>query len=191
MREGGKSVALSLTESGIKKVSKAAPAWPGQAPVDLIRVGLGEGATARAPAVLTSVGIGSCVVLTLYDGPNKIGGLAHVVLPEDPRTANGLRPFACADTALDSLIADLLLLGGARRHLVAKLAGGARMFPTLVEEHESIGKLNAVKLKALLETAGIPLVGRDLGGHHGRNVEFHLDTGQMRVWAPDRLPREF
>lgn len=47
-----------------------------------IVVSLGEVAIGYEGDILISLGLGSCVAVVLYDPTSKIGGLAHVMLPE-------------------------------------------------------------------------------------------------------------
>ena len=56
--------------------------------INRIEVGMGEGAVAVDPQVLSSPGIGSCVAVALYDSERRIGGMAHVMLPDSAGTRN-------------------------------------------------------------------------------------------------------
>ena len=151
---------------------------------------MGKGIVARAPYVILSVGLGSCVVVTVYDSERKIGGLAHIMLP-DSNSLNGLRPpYQCADTAIATLLNGLQGKGAIPRDMVAKLVGGARMFPSIVDLSPAIGEQNIISVKHILSYERIPLTGEDTGGHYGRNVEFHLDSGRVIVKAIGREDKE-
>ena len=56
-----------------------------------IIVGIGEIQLGYKDDLLISLGLGSCVGVVLYDELNKIGGLAHVMLP-DSNEFNRLLP---------------------------------------------------------------------------------------------------
>jgi len=45
------------------------------------RVGMAELRIVKNNEILVSMGIGSCVVVALYDGVEKIAGLVHIMLP--------------------------------------------------------------------------------------------------------------
>jgi chemotaxis protein CheD len=47
-------------------------------------IGMGEYQVAGAPVVLKSSGVGSCLVLCIYDRDKKIGGMVHAMLPSSP-----------------------------------------------------------------------------------------------------------
>lgn len=154
-------------------------------------VGMGEGVVARSPGAIASLGIGSCAVLTLYDPRAKVGGLAHVMLPDSRELRQPLSPYSCADTAVAALVDELRRQGAAPARLTAKLVGGAQLFDGYHEDFPGIGPRNIARLKELLAQAGITLAGWDVAGSHGRNVEFCLDSGQVRVTALERPDREF
>ena len=55
-------------------------------------VGIGEYRVARPPAVLVSLGLGSCVGVALYDPERKVGGLAHIMLPSSNGAGGDHKP---------------------------------------------------------------------------------------------------
>jgi chemotaxis protein CheD len=65
--------------------------------------------------------------------------------------------------------------------VVAKIAGGAKMFADGEHYEKSIGGRNVKSIKQLLKGERIPVVGEDTGGSHGRSVDFHLDSGRVII----------
>ena len=55
---------------------------------EVIKVGMADLKTAKAPNTLTTLGLGSCIGLTLYDPVTKIGGLVHYMLPDSTKLKN-------------------------------------------------------------------------------------------------------
>ncbi len=47
----------------------------------MIKVGMAEYKIAKVPEILTTLGLGSCIGICLYDKQAKIAGLAHIMLP--------------------------------------------------------------------------------------------------------------
>jgi len=134
-----------------------------------------------APNIILSLGIGSCVVITLYDTRRKIGGLAHVMLP-DSNSLTGQRPaYHCADTAIATLLKELISRGAKHQNMVAKIIGGAQMFACSSNSGPSIGKQNVRRIRQILDRERIPLKGEDTGNRHGRNIEFYLDSGKVMI----------
>jgi chemotaxis protein CheD len=156
-----------------------------------IQVGMGRGIVASGSHVVTSPGIGSCVIVTLYDAERRVGGFAHVMLPFSKGVYRRLGAFQCADTAIAALLAGLRGRGSCPADLVAKIAGGARMFSVYENGSPGIGRQNVRSVKNLLARSGITLSGWDVAGHHGRSVEFYLATGRLVVKALGFKDKEF
>jgi len=150
----------------------------------LITVGIGEVSIASGQQKMYTL-LGSCVALMLYDSKPKIGGMAHVVLANQPNTLDAnQRPGKYADAAFDYLLQKMLDAGAQQHRLRAKLAGGSAMFDT--SEPVTIGQRNQHTLTHLLKQHGIPLVSEHCGGTQGRRVTFDLSNGQVRVEQLDR-----
>ncbi len=163
-------------------------------PIPTIRVGIGEGAVARSPDIIIAEGLGSCVALCLYDVLQGVGGMAHIMLPHSSecksRKNNVPLPYLYGDFALDALLNEMEKSGAHRHNVIAKMAGGARMFPVYNGASTSIGEQNIACIRELLKTRLIPLVGADVGGSHGRSVEFHVQSGKLVIMAIGRELRE-
>ena len=155
-----------------------------------IEVSMGGGAVTTAPHIISSSGLGSCVVVTLYDTEQKLGGLAHIMLP-DSISLNGSHPvYKCADTAIAALIKELRSMRATPQNMVAKLVGGAKMFLSSDDFGPGIGGQNIISVKRILARRRIPVIAENTGGNYGRNVEFYLDSGKVMVRAIGREDKE-
>lgn len=144
-------------------------------------VGMSELTVTNGPSRLVSRGIGSCIVLVLYDSKNQIAGMAHSVLPTNS-TKNTQKSAKYSDEAVDLLVEQLIRKGADKKSLVAKIAGGADMFPSIMKSATgSIGDKNIFIIKEKLLKENIKLISEDVGGTHGRNVIFDILTGIMEV----------
>ena len=77
--------------------------------------------------------------------------------------------------------------GANRRRLVAKIAGGAKMFSTISTSLiASIGQRNVTATKDVLESLGIPIVGEDVGADYGRTMYFYTEDGRVRIHSASR-----
>jgi chemotaxis protein CheD len=149
---------------------------------DFIPVGMGELKIARHPSSLVVYGIGSCVILALYDKKNKIGGFSHVMLPDSSGIdKEKLNPAKFADTAVPLLYQKMGEEGALKSMLVAKLIGGAEMFPPTEDFSSNIGKENVEAVKRALQSLQIPIEAEDTGGSRGRSIEFDLETGVVKL----------
>ena len=148
---------------------------------------MGEMAVAMNDGVLRTL-LGSCIGLALYDRKRKVGGLAHVVLPESRGETD--RPGKFMDTAIPALIRDMTKLASGAIEPTARIVGGANMFAT--EVVETIGKQNIEASARLLEALRIPIVGRHCGGDKGRRMSLDTTTGLIIIEivgaAPIELP---
>lgn len=95
-----------------------------------------------------------------------------------------------ADTAIPALLEEMKKLGCQKQNIVVRVAGGAKMFSSYANAGSGIGDQNIRSVRHLLEQKGIPLKGLDTGGSHGRNIEFHLETGRVVVKAFGKADRE-
>ena len=48
----------------------------------MIKVGMADLNICKSPNAITTLGLGSCIGIALYDPDTKIGGLAHIMLPD-------------------------------------------------------------------------------------------------------------
>lgn len=147
-----------------------------------IIIGIGDFEVGESPQVLETYSLGSCVGVTLYDPITKIGGLAHIMLPDSQQARNVSNPAKFADTALNLMMKQMAQRGAKGTHLVAKIAGGASMFTAAVQDPSmAIGLRNVEAAKTNLKRLGIPVSVEETGGNWGRTMEFHLETGKILV----------
>ena len=147
----------------------------------VIVVGMADLKVGKHPDVLTTLGLGSCVGITLFDKAKQIGGLAHVMLPTY-KGYEGQNIAKFADSAIIELINQLARIGAARTQLVAKIAGGAHMFgKTQNNDMLKIGERNAAASLAILRQLNIPVHANDTGGSYGRTIELYMDSGALKI----------
>lgn len=147
-----------------------------------IKVGMADLNVCKAPNMITTLGLGSCIGIALYDPVTKIGGLAHIMLPDSTQMRNNQNIAKFADTGIEELVKRMIAAGASKQRLVAKIAGGAKMFE--VSGGSSIGNIgerNAEASKKKLKELGIPLKAEDTGLNYGRTVELYTETGEFRI----------
>ncbi|MGL4345390.1 MAG: chemotaxis protein CheD [Cellulosilyticaceae bacterium] len=149
---------------------------------EVIKVGMADFNVAKQPHILTTLGLGSCVGIALYDPIHKIGGLAHIMLPDSTQIRNNSNVAKFADTGLAVLVDRMIELGAVQNRLVAKIAGGAHMFEFKhMDETMRIGARNVAAVTSLLQQYKIPIKASDTGSNYGRTIELHTDTGILVV----------
>ena len=149
---------------------------------DVIRVGIADMNTCMAGDTITTIGLGSCVGIVLYERTKNIAGLVHIMLPDSTKIRQNQNKLKFADTGIEELLKRVLAAGANRGRLVAKIAGGAKMFEVSgLSDIGNIGARNAEAAKAKLKELGIRLVAEDTGLNYGRTVELHCDNGDYYI----------
>ncbi|WP_370571988.1 chemotaxis protein CheD [Methanomethylovorans sp.] len=143
----------------------------------MIVIGMADYAVTRSPDKLTTLGLGSCVGIALYDPVTKIGGLIHIMLPtiENARFTDNRTKFA--DSGIPFLVEEMIRVGASRRRMVAKIAGGAKMFSFSSDVNLNIGERNIQATKVVLAEMKVPIIAEDVGKNYGRTVVLDTDTG--------------
>lgn len=150
--------------------------------INVIKVGMADLQSSRHHCILTTLGLGSCVGIALYDSTRRIAGLAHVMLPSSQQGRNNLNLAKFADTAIAKLVDDMVKLGASKSSLIAKLAGGAQMFSfSDASEMIRIGARNVYSAKEILEQMKIPVIAEDTGGNYGRTIEINSENGKLLI----------
>ncbi len=153
---------------------------------ETIKIGIADIAVSKAPNVITTLGLGSCIGIAMYDPQTKIGGLVHVMLPDSTKIRAGASANAAkfADTGIQQLLDMMLKAGASKARITAKIAGGAKMFAVGgTSDVGNVGDRNAEASRAKLKQLGIRLVGDDCGANYGRTVELHCDDGKYVIKA--------
>lgn len=146
------------------------------------RVGIADLNVASPPERLITVGLGSCIGIAIYDSISKMGGLAHIMLPDSTQFSNINNPMKFADLAIPLLLEKMEKQGASKRNYKAKIAGGASMFnfsdKSMIMD---IGNRNSISVKKVLKDMGIPIISEDTGGNKGRTMIFDTTNGIVQI----------
>ena len=156
---------------------------------EIYKVGMADLKVCKAPEGLTTLGLGSCVGIALRDPVTKVGGLAHIMLPDSTKIKQNSNIYKFADTGIDELIKQISLIGGRKDRLVAKIAGGAKMFEIAGSAAINVGQRNALASKEKLKALGVRLIAEDTGLNYGRTVELYSETGDYLIKAVGKPPK--
>ncbi len=149
---------------------------------EMIKVGMADMNVCTPPNAITTLGLGSCVGIALYDPRTKICGLIHIMLPDSTAIKNNENSAKFADTGIAVMIDRLCRMGAARSSLLAKIAGGAQMFAfNTNNDMLKVGQRNVEATKKALAKNGIRIVSEDCGENYGRTVEFYPETCEFHI----------
>ncbi len=152
---------------------------------EMIKVGMADLKLCISPDSITTLGLGSCVGVAIRDTGNKVGGLAHVMLPDSTEIKNNTNIAKFADTGVEELVRQMEKAGARRNMMVAKIAGGAQMFSFQNSSSPlvRVGDRNVAAVKKKLAELRIPVKAEDTGLNYGRTVEFYPETGDFVIKA--------
>lgn len=149
---------------------------------EMIKVGMADLNICLPPDSITTLGLGSCVGVVIYDPKTKVSGMVHVMLPDSKKIKNNENLAKFADTGINELIHRLVAKGANKNAFVAKIAGGAQMFAFKSNnEMLRIGERNIEATKEQLKLHRIKLLAEDTGLNYGRTIEFYPETGKLYV----------
>lgn len=155
---------------------------------EIILVGMADLNICCSPDSITTVALGSCVGIVLYDPLLKVAGLAHIMLPDSRQIARNQNKAKFADTAIEKMIK---LMEGKynieKSRLVSKIAGGAQMFNFQTQNKTlRVGERNIKATIDNLKLHKIPIIAEDLGENHGRTIIFYPETGELYIKAIEK-----
>ena len=144
-------------------------------------VGIADMKKARQNGMLITYALGSCIGVCLYDPLIQLAALVHIMLPLNMETGRK-SPLKYADTGICEALRRMEGQGGARSRIVAKIAGGARMFTVAGGGNlGNIGQRNIESTHMVLRREGIRLLREDVGGAVARTLLFDAASGQACV----------
>ena len=150
--------------------------------INRIKVGISDYRTGNRPDLLTTIGLGSCVGIAMFDPDSGLGGLSHIMLPDSCAFSREVKAAKFADLAVPVLVDELVRSGARRGRLQAKIAGGASMFNYKDKSlNMNIGERNVEAVQRILESVGIPLLATHVGGTTGRTMTLYLDSMTVGV----------
>lgn len=145
-------------------------------------VGVSEMAvSSREDETLVTYSLGSCLGLSLYDPKARVGGIIHCMLPLSKIDPDKARAFPCmfADTGVPLLLQSVFNLGAERKRLIARVAGGARLFDE--KGRFRIGERNYTITRKVLWKNSILIASEAMGGVEARTMSLSMATGVTTI----------
>lgn len=153
-----------------------------QAPQKLT-VGIADMKILQWDGELITYALGSCIGICLYDPAVKLAALIHIMLPINME-AGRKNTMKYADTGIRETIKQLEARGARKNRLVAKIAGGAKMFEVSGSSGlGNIGQRNIESVHMNLRREGIRIISENVGGTVARTLSFFPATGQGQIRA--------
>lgn len=160
---------------------------------EIIKVGMADMKVCKSPDKLTTLGLGSCVGVAIMDPDTRISGLIHIMLPDSTKIKNNSNISKFADTGIEAMVEAMACMGAKKEHMIAKIAGGAKMFTfsgAVANDTMNIGERNVEAVKLVLQKLGVKLLAEDTGLNYGRTIVFDSENGTLLIKAvgkPEKL----
>ncbi|MCP3915480.1 MAG: chemotaxis protein CheD [bacterium] len=130
---------------------------------------------------LMTVGLGSCIGMTVFDPSTRVSGLLHFMLPMPP-TGVEVTPDRAAHygtTGIPLLFRKAYELGARKERMIVCAVGAAAFLDDTAGF--KIGKRNHTLMRKLLFKNGIRLAATDLGQSVARTMHIDLTNGTVSV----------
>ncbi len=124
---------------------------------------------------------GAGVIVCIYDMDAHVGGIAHILIPEDltrnfkDQKHHQENIINHARSPLEGLINALKRNGAGKKRINIRLSGGA----SIMNDEFDMGLKNAVFAQNEILDKGLRLITQDIGGENCRRVHFFPYTGRM------------
>ena len=146
-----------------------------------IAVGIGDAAIARGQGRLSTIGLGSCVAVAIFDPVVRLGALLHFQLSDSTQDLERARrqPWLFGDFGIAALAAAVQAQGGQVPRSRVTVVGGAQLMASVATAQ--IGKRNVLAARKALWKAGYLIEREIVGGNVGRSVALDAATGDVTV----------
>jgi len=154
----------------------------------MIHVGIGEYAISNKEneSIITHA-LGTCVAVIFYCPMNKTAALAHIVLPENSVTREGLQLDSNIDkpsfyaTEIIPLLVNYFEINMRCRgsNMKIHIIGGAESKDE--KDYFKIGTRNVEAIRRLIRHYQLHIVQEETGGHVSRTVAIDINTGSVTI----------
>jgi len=141
----------------------------------IIDVNTGEVNMSSQKDMLRSLAIGSCVVVAAYDPRNRIGGMAHVMLPGSAPTKE-VQKTKYATNAVSQMLDLMAGAGSSEEDIEVCLVGAGNV---LKKADDTICRENSRSIIEFLGGRNIPIRASVLGGTKRKGVFLDVESGRV------------
>lgn len=146
----------------------------------------GEVKAGNKSTLLISSAIGSCVVIAAYDAKEKVGALAHIMLPGKAPTNKETQKNRYAANAIEELIRRMNMLGTKENNIEVCLVGGANV---LKKKDDATGLNNLSSVNDILKKERIQVKAKSVGGTERRSIALDVENGSIYYSVGDGIEK--
>jgi len=132
--------------------------------------------------VLVTYALGSCLGIAVYDPVVRVGGLAHVMLPDSEIENRGTainNPAKYINTGVPLLYKKMYDLGAQKQRIRNAVVGGAQVVDD--NNYFNIGKRNFTALRKMYWKNNVLIHKKHVGGRVNRTVRLQVSTGKITL----------
>lgn len=155
-------------------------------PKETIYVLTGEVKAGNKSALLISSAIGSCVVIAAYDAKEKVGALAHILLPGRAPENKETQKNRYAANAIEELIRRMNMLRTKGNNIEVCLVGGANV---LKRKDDATGLNNLSFVNDILKKERIQVKAKSVGGTERRSIALDVENGSIYYSVGDGIEK--
>lgn len=155
-------------------------------PKETIYVLTGEVKAGNKSALLISSAIGSCVVIAAYDAKEKVGALAHILLPGRAPENKETQKNRYAANAIEELIRRMNMFGTKGNNIEVCLVGGANV---LKRKDDATGLNNLSFVNDILKKERIQVKAKYVGGTERRSIALDVENGSIYYSVGDGIEK--
>lgn len=131
--------------------------------------------------ILESI-LATCVGVAIVDRSANVGGLYHILLPEQTWNDSSLDPRLCASSGLPLFLKELEAQGASVPNMEATIAGGALFGDISKADLDlDLGGRTVEVANRILRQAGVRLLASETGGYFGYRLEVDLNTLKSNI----------
>ncbi len=140
-------------------------------------------------AEISTLALGSCIGVAVYDPIVKVGGILHYMLPDsrvNPQKAIK-NPYMFADTGIPRLFKKVYEYGAKKYNLIVKVAGGA----SILDDNKvfDVGKRNYLVLRKIFWKNNVLIDAEAVGGTLSRTMYLFINDGTLIINSPGKEKR--
>ena len=152
---------------------------------EVVDVNTGEVEIRKGEFILRSTAIGSCLVITAYDARNKIGALAHIMLPDKaPQPSSNKTKYAV--DAIEEMERGLISNGTKKEDIEVCIVGAGNV---LKKADDNICHANIESVIRILRQKRIVIKAAVLGGVERKAVTLDIERGAVFYTEGDSVEK--
>ena len=142
----------------------------------IIAVHTGEIKASKKDIIFKSSAIGSCIAIAANDAKEKVGALAHTMLPGKAPAGEKYQKKKYAADAIEEIISRMNLMGAKKENIEVCIAGGANI---LKRKDDTIGLDNLTSVIEILKEKKIKIQAKSVGGTERRSLTLDVENGSV------------